>query len=61
MNARSKVEIWSADHDYYTAKIDDKLFVKLGPRYDMGDQAPKESEGWKIAVTGNDFAIWERS
>ena len=110
------MEIWSADGDYYTAKIDDKLFVKLGPRYDMGDQVgfsalcpacsqvcctsnlpwlqllrqrprvgqlsklwqhqarltaalsaavlsqvPKESEGWKMAASGVEFAIWEKS
>lgn len=35
--------------------------IKMGPRYDMGDLLPKEEEGWKFAVSGNDFGIWEKT
>ena len=28
----------------YVAIIDDKVTIKLGPRYDMGDVAPKQEE-----------------
>jgi len=35
-----------------------RVKVKLGPRYDMGQHAPKEEEGWKIRMYGQDWAIW---
>ena len=38
-----------------------RVIVKLGPRYDMGDQLPKEQEGWKVAVSGIDFCVWEKA
>ena len=37
-----------------------QVFVKLGPRYDLGDQCPQEKDGWKFALSGPDFAIWEK-
>jgi alpha-amylase len=37
------------------------VVLKLGPRFDMGKLVPKEADGWKMALTGKDFAIWERS
>jgi Alpha-amylase C-terminal beta-sheet domain len=40
----TQIEIKKADADMYVAIIDDKVTVKLGPRYDMGDLAPKEEE-----------------
>ena len=49
-----------ADHDLYVAKVDDKVLVKLGPRYDMGWLTPKEDEGWQLCATGKNYAIWER-
>ena len=38
-----------------------RVIVKLGPRYDMGDMLPKEQEGWKVAVSGIDFCVWEKA
>ena len=38
-----------------------RVIVKLGPRYDMGDLLPKEHEGWKAAVSGIDFCVWEKA
>ena len=58
INASSKLDIMVSDGDLYLAKVDDKLLVKLGPRYDLGDKAP--GEGWNIVSSGQDFAIWER-
>lgn len=55
------MEIVTADHDFYFAKVDGKVAVKLGPRQDMGDLAPKEEEGWKLAASGPDYAVWEKS
>lgn len=34
--------------------------MKLGPRFDMGNLLPKESDGWKFAISGKDFAVWEK-
>jgi alpha-amylase len=60
IHSRSKIAIKKADADMYVAIIDDKVTVKLGPRYDMGDVAPKQEEGWKRTLKGNDWAIWEK-
>ena len=38
-----------------------RLTVKLGPRYDMDGLLPSEGEGWKIAVSGKDFCVWEKA
>jgi len=43
----------------YVATIDDKVMVKLGPRYDMGKLTPKKEE-WQKAINGKDFCVWER-
>lgn len=58
INARSSLEILCSDGDMYLAKVDDRLMVKLGPRYDMGDLSP--GEAWKMVSSGKDFAVWER-
>ncbi|KAK9918323.1 hypothetical protein WJX75_003181 [Coccomyxa subellipsoidea] len=61
ITAGSKIEILAADHDFYVARINDNVTIKMGPRYDMGDLLPKEEEGWKFAVSGTDFGIWEKT
>lgn len=58
IKADSKLKIITADQDLYLAEVDDKLFIKLGPRYDLGDKQPGQE--WQLATAGNDFAIWER-
>ncbi|KAK9863728.1 hypothetical protein WJX84_007385 [Apatococcus fuscideae] len=60
INSRSKLDIQRAEADIYIGKVDDKLIVKLGPNNDMRDLTPREEDGWKIAMTGQDFAIWEK-
>ncbi len=32
----------------------------MGPRFEMGNLLPKESDGWKFAMSGKDWAVWER-
>eukprot|EP00877_Chromochloris_zofingiensis_P005318 jgi/Chrzof1/14788/Cz09g16070.t1 len=61
INARSKLEILCADADMYVGRIGDSVTVKLGPRYDMGCHLPQESDGWKFAVSGPEFAVWEKA
>ena len=38
-----------------------RLAVKLGPRYDMGPHLPKKEEGWTLAASGKDYAVWEKA
>ncbi|TVU06483.1 hypothetical protein EJB05_49702 [Eragrostis curvula] len=54
----SKLEILKADGDLYVAKIDDKLFMKLGPRMDLGNLIPA---GFHVVASGNDYCVWEKS
>jgi len=61
IRADSKIEIKCAQDDMYIAVINDCVMFKCGPGTEMGDFLPKESDGWKIACTGKDFAVWERS
>ncbi|KAH6555149.1 hypothetical protein KP509_1Z278000 [Ceratopteris richardii] len=58
VNAGSKIHINAAEADIYVANIDDRLVVKLGPRFHMGALFPDPSN-WKLALSGKDFAIWE--
>ncbi|CAM6092911.1 unnamed protein product [Calypogeia fissa] len=58
INAVSKVNIQKAEGDIYVAKIDNRVILKLGPRYDMGSLLPGK-DSWKLTLTGPDFAIWE--
>lgn len=56
----SKLKILCAERDMYVASIDDRLVVKLGPRFDMGGLKPNKDDGWAKAASGDDFAVWER-
>lgn len=60
INSRSNLQIVVADADFYFARVDDKLAIKLGPRYDMGDLEPKKQDGWSLAADGRNYAVWER-
>lgn len=60
IHRRSKLEILCAEDDMYVARIDNKLTLKLGPRYDMGSHVPSKDDGWAMVANGCDFAIWER-
>eukprot|EP00878_Enallax_costatus_P000599 GHUV01000700.1.p1 GENE.GHUV01000700.1~~GHUV01000700.1.p1 ORF type:complete len:487 (+),score=102.77 GHUV01000700.1:167-1627(+) len=57
----SNIKIHCADADLYVAEINDTVTVKLGPRHDMGNLLPRESDGWKTAVWGKDFCVWEKN
>ncbi|PNH11658.1 Alpha-amylase type B isozyme [Tetrabaena socialis] len=57
----SKLEILAADSDMYVARVADSLVIKLGPRGDMGSLVPSEAEGWKFAMSGKDWAVWEKT
>jgi alpha-amylase len=59
LNANSKVEIKAADGDLYVACIDDRVLMKIGPRFDMGNLAPNLEE-YSIAATGKNYCVWEK-
>jgi len=60
ISGRSKLEILAAEADMYVARIDDKVMIKLGPRFDMGRWVPAEKDGWRFVCSGKDFAVWEK-
>eukprot|EP00193_Tetraselmis_chui_P018848 CAMPEP_0177777322 /NCGR_PEP_ID=MMETSP0491_2-20121128/15281_1 /TAXON_ID=63592 /ORGANISM="Tetraselmis chuii, Strain PLY429" /LENGTH=526 /DNA_ID=CAMNT_0019296365 /DNA_START=129 /DNA_END=1709 /DNA_ORIENTATION=- len=60
IKADSPIEIKCAEHDMYLATINGNVTIKMGPRGDMGDLVPSESDGWKMAQYGRDYAVWEK-
>lgn len=61
IHARSPLKILETKANIYAACIDEKICVKLG----NGDWSPNWeggvlSETWSLALTGNDFAVWEK-
>ncbi|KXZ43538.1 hypothetical protein GPECTOR_87g400 [Gonium pectorale] len=58
--ADSSLEILVAERDLYVARVGGRLTVKMGPRFEMGHLLPREADGWKFAVSGKDWAVWER-
>ena len=37
-----------------------RVVIKLGPQHDMGTLLPIPSQGWRLCITGHDFAVWEK-
>lgn len=60
LHMRSEINICCAEPDMYVANIDDKVILKMGPRYDMGPHLPDKGKGWHLAASGPDYAVWER-
>jgi alpha-amylase len=60
IQADSKLEILAAEHDMYVARINGNVTIKMGPRYDMGNLVPRKEDGWAMAASGKDFAVWEK-
>ena len=65
VQADSHVDIKLAENELYVAHVKGlkaELIVKLGPRYRMPQELrPAEDEGWEIAASGKDYAIWWRA
>lgn len=53
----SVVRILASDPDLYVAAIDEKIIAKIGPRYDVGNLVPST---FKLATSGNNYAVWEK-
>lgn len=54
----SSLRILASDSDLYVAAVDEKIIVKIGPRYDVGNLVPS---GYRIATSGNDYCVWEKA
>ena len=60
IRADAHVKILAAENDLYVARVAHRLTVKLGPRYDVPFALlPREPE-WALALSGDDWAVWER-
>ncbi|PON65088.1 Glycoside hydrolase [Parasponia andersonii] len=57
INSRSTVNILAAEANLYMARIDDKLIIKIGSKGDLGNILPPD---YKLAYSGEDFAVWEK-
>nr|GMC83753.1 alpha-amylase [Ipomoea batatas] len=53
----SNVEILAADPDAYVAKIDDKVIMKIGSKYDVSKYIPPN---FNVVTSGQDYAVWEK-
>ena len=61
IRADAHVKILAAESDLYVARVAHRLTVKLGPRYDVPAAiSPREPE-WRLALSGDDWAVWERA
>ncbi|KAI5081970.1 hypothetical protein GOP47_0001713 [Adiantum capillus-veneris] len=59
IRANSNVSILAAEHDVYVAAIDDRVVMKIGPRFDIGDLAPNPDE-WEVASVGQEYCVWKK-
>lgn len=55
IHCRSVIQIVKAERDVYAAKIDERIFVKIGP----GHYEPPKSSKWIVATEGPDYKVWE--
>lgn len=58
ISATSSVQIVASDADLYVAKIDDKIYVKIGSKFAVGDLVPPN---YKVSTSGKDYAVWEKN
>ncbi|KAF7097031.1 hypothetical protein CFC21_098896 [Triticum aestivum] len=58
ITATSALKILMHEGDAYVAKIDGKVVVKIGSRYDVGAVIPA---GFVTSAHGNNYAVWEKT
>ncbi|XP_017216926.1 alpha-amylase [Daucus carota subsp. sativus] len=58
ISATSTVQIVASEADLYVAKVDDKIYVKIGSRFAVGDLVPPN---YKVSTKGKDYAVWEKN
>ncbi|KAK1607474.1 hypothetical protein QYE76_031147 [Lolium multiflorum] len=58
IRATSALRILMAEADLYVAIVDEKVLVKIGTRYDVGDALPSD---FHPAAHGKDYCVWENT
>lgn len=53
----STLRILVADADLYMAVIDEKVAVKIGPRYEVGNLVTAD---FHVVASGKEFCVWEK-
>lgn len=53
LHSRSVIKIIKASNSLYAAKIDDKLYMKLGP-----DKWHPRNKEYELATSGHEYAVW---
>lgn len=57
IGATSSLRILVADADLYMAIVDEKVLLKIGTRYDVGNVVPSD---FHQAAHGKDYCVWEK-
>jgi alpha-amylase len=57
IRATSTLRILAAEADLYLAVVDEKVLVKIGTRYDVGDALPSD---FHPVAHGKDYCVWEK-
>lgn len=63
LGADSALQIRAAEQGLYVADVAGSRAtarVKLGDKMDMGDLLPGEADGWRLAASGQGFAVWAK-
>jgi len=64
LNCRSKIRIAAAHDNVYSAVIDDRVAMKIGPEdwspnHDHTVQTSCPGKHWEMASSGHNYAVWE--
>lgn len=57
INGKSTVKILASDANLYVAQIDNKIIMKIGSKYEVGNLVPPN---FQLATSGKDYAVWEK-
>ncbi|KAG0469684.1 hypothetical protein HPP92_015771 [Vanilla planifolia] len=57
INPSSGLRILAHENDLYLAAIGEKLMAKIGSKLDLGNLIPPD---FRLAASGNDYAVWEK-
>ncbi|GLJ07944.1 hypothetical protein SUGI_0078140 [Cryptomeria japonica] len=59
IKANSNCTIITAEDDLYMANIEERVVMKIGARFAVGNLEPSK-EFFQLAISGKDYAVWER-
>eukprot|EP00210_Caulerpa_lentillifera_P006145 g5872.t1 len=64
LHCRSKIKIYLAQDNVYSAVMDDKVAMKIGPgdwspNHDQTLKATTPGKHWEISSSGHNYAVWE--